>query len=546
MASHDGSGLGRVESTAQRLASVDPARERREKLLRLTRGGFDLVVIGGGINGAGIAREAALRGLRVALLEKGDYASGTSSKSSRLIHGGLRYLEEGDLRLVLEASRERDLLRRRLAPHLVKPLRFFFPIFAGHRVGLWKLRAGLITYDVLASFRNIGRHRAGGRRFATELEPNLRTENLRGGATYYDCFTDDARLVLETIRGAEEAGAICLNYLAVERFEKADARLSSVVARDVEGGSGALTIEGRAFVNATGPWLDRIRNLDDPEAEPMIRPTKGVHLVVDRERLGNRNALVLTAVRDGRVLFAIPWQDQTIIGTTDTDYSGDPDHVAAEQGDIGYLLETANFYFPRANLHESHVISTYAGLRPLVRGLARTLPSALSREEAIEESSSGLISLGGGKLTTYRRVAVRVVEHVVSRLAQANGRRFEGRSGTDQRPLPGADRDREIEAFSEQMAEWSDPLAPGVSIRKGEVAFAAAREMALRIEDVLRRRTSIALRRPDRGVIAARPAGRAMAQVLAWDEAKLSHAVEEYVSAAASTADLAHVERRKA
>src|SRR5262249_41628462 len=254
---------------------------RSTKIRRLGEEAFDLLVIGGGINGAGVAREAALRGLKTALVDKGDFGCGTSSRSSKLIHGGFRYLETGDFGLVLEASRERDLLRRRLAPPLVTPLSFFFPVYRGGPLPLWKLRVGLLLYDLLAAFRNIERHRVVRAAGARETEPVLRAEGLHGGALYFDCFTDDARLLLENGLGAERGGAVCVNYVGVEALEKdARGRLAGARVRDLDGGGASLGVSARAIVNATGPWLDRVRALDDPHAAPILRPTKGVHIVV--------------------------------------------------------------------------------------------------------------------------------------------------------------------------------------------------------------------------------------------------------------------------
>lgn len=533
---------------------------RREKLRRFADESFDLLVIGGGINGAGIAREAALRGLRTALVEKGDFASGTSSKSSKLIHGGLRYLEHGDLGLVLEASRERDLLRRLLAPHLIRPLPFFFPVYEGGPLGLWKLRAGLLAYDLLAAFRNICRHRMAGRARACELEPELRLEGLKGGAVYYDCLTDDARLVLETVLAAEAAGAVCLNYVDLVALHKEDGRVSAATVRDLDGEGGEITLRARAVVNATGPWLDRVRALDDPTAPPLLRPTKGVHIVVPRDRIGNRHAVVLHAVADRRVLFAIPWDEQAIIGTTDTDYHGEPDAVAAEAEDVEYLLETVNFYFPRAHLAERDVLSTFAGLRPLIAGEEGAAPSEVSREEEILEAPSGLVSLGGGKLTTYRRVAIKVVDRVARRLETEHGIRVRPASGTDRQPLPGgatgdtvAFADRAARAangippeaaaflagrYGSRFRDVLEPIAtdPALGERldpetrhlRAEARFGAASEMAVRLEDVLRRRTQVALRSPDQGAGVAEVTASLMAEALGWDARALRRRAEEY------------------
>ena len=534
--------------------------DRRTKLRRLAEEDYDLLIVVGGINGAGIAREAALRGLRTAMVEKGDFASGTSSRSSKLIHGGVRYLETGDVALVLESSRERDLLRRRLAPHLVRPLPFVFPVYRNGPVGVWKLRAGMIAYDLLATFRNIDRHRMFSAARLAEVEPALRQQGLRGGALYYDCWTDDARLVLETVLAAEMAGAVCLNYAAVESFEKHEGRLCGAAIRDLEG-EGETRVRARTIVNATGPWLDRIRTLDDPGTTPTLRPTKGVHIVVPRDRLGNQNAIVLNAVRDGRVLFAIPWEDSAIVGTTDTDYTGSPDDVDAEAEDVDYLLETANHYFPAAHLTASDVTSTFAGLRPLVSSEPGEAPSEVSREEAIFESRSGLLSIGGGKLTTYRRVAIKVVDRIADRLRREHDIIARDHSGTDREPLPGGhlvDLERFVRDLEQQspgndgaveriarrygtraadflervrgLARWQEPLAPKTEHVRGEAFYAAQTEHARRLEDVLRRRTGVSLRTGDRGASSAEPASRAMGDALGWDERERSERVREYLA----------------
>ena len=403
----------------------------------LAKPAFDLLVIGGGINGAGIARDAAMRGLGVALVEQGDFASGTSSKSSKLIHGGLRYLENYEFALVLESSRERDHLRRHLAPHLVHPMPFVFPVFRGDPVGRLRLSAGLWVYDGLSAFRNIARHRSWGHRTTLRHEPQLRADGLRGAMHYYDCWTDDARLTLETVQSAVGEGAVACNHLGVTELLRDGGHLSGARVTDRVTGA-SFTIAARQFVNATGPWLDRVRRLDEPEGTPVLRLTKGVHIMVPRDRVGNRNAIVLRAPRDGRVMFAIPWEDQTMIGTTDTDYEARPEDVAADADDVRYLLDAVNAYFPAARLGEADVIGAYAGLRPLVAPAETASPSETSREEEIFESAAGLLSLGGGKLTTYRRVAEKVVDRVVARLQVLDPERRFGACRTGEVPLPGA------------------------------------------------------------------------------------------------------------
>jgi glycerol-3-phosphate dehydrogenase len=508
--------------------SMNAAEARRAKLRRAGEETFDVLIVGGGINGAAIAREAALRGLSVLVVDKGDFASGTSSRSSKLIHGGFRYLETGDFGLVFEASRERDLLRR-LAPHLVVPLRFFFPVYRGGPVGLWKLRVGFLLYDLLAAFRNIERHRMVRTDAARAAEPALRDEGLLGGVLYFDCFTDDARLVLDNVLAAEQAGATCLNYVAVEGFVKERGLLVGAELRDLDGEGGRIRARARLVVNAAGPWLDHVRALDDPAAAPVLRPTKGVHLVVPRERVGNRNAIVMQSVRDARVLFVIPWRDHVIIGTTDTDYRGSPDEVAAEMDDVEYLLETANHYFPNARLAERDVVSTFAGLRPLVAGAPSEAPSFVSREETVFVSASGLVSIGGGKLTTYRRIAVKVVDRVAETLRRRFGVEARRSSGTASLPLPGIDRGAELAEMAAAEPSLAAPLDAAEEAVKAEARFAASNELALHVEDVLRRRTRVALKSPDLGASAAEVTAELMAQPLGWTAATADARANEYL-----------------
>jgi glycerol-3-phosphate dehydrogenase len=498
--------------------------DRESRLDRLKSEEFDLLVVGGGVNGAGIARDAAMRGLRVALVEKGDFASGTSSKSSKLIHGGIRYLEHGEFHLVHVACRERDLLRRRLAPHLVKPLAFVFPVYRGDPVGIITLGIGMWLYDVLAAFRNIERHRMLSRARTVSLEPALRSEGLRGAALYYDCFTDDARLTLETILAAKEEGAVVANYVELRSFLKDGGRLAGAMLADRVEGT-AIRVRARCVVNATGPWTDHIRRLDDPACKPCLRVTKGVHIIVPRNRVGNHRAVVMHSPRDKRVLFVIPWGAHDLIGTTDTDFHGSPDDVSADRDDIDYLIDSANWFFPRANLGIADVISTYAGLRPLVAAGEGESPSAVSREEEIFESPAGLITLVGGKLTTYRSIAREINHLVAKKLGIPKARRKS--DYTRAKPLPGGwsedpnrivddlvassdltreqlmhlaqrygSRTPEVLALAGTEEEFKRGLVAGMPDIWAEAAFAVQKEMAVRSEDILFRRTHLALKEP--------------------------------------------------
>ena len=535
---------------------------RSAALARLGSETFDLLVIGGGINGAGIARDAAMRGLRTALVDHADFASGTSSRSSKLIHGGFRYLEQGDVRLVLEACRERERLRR-LAPHLVRPQEFIFPVYEDGPVGRFKLAAGLWAYDLMAGLWNVHRHRMLSARATRKAEPALRTEGLRGAGRYWDCRTDDARLVLETILAAGREGAVAVSYARVAALLKEDGRLAGARLVDRLGG-GEVSVRARVVVNATGPWVDTVAALDAP-APARLRLTKGVHVLVPRARVGNRAAVVLHAVKDGRVMFVIPWQEQTLVGTTDTDHEGGPDvPPVVEAADVTYLLETVNHYFPAARLSREDVTSAFAGLRPLIAppAGAAVAPSSVSREEEIFASPSGLISIAGGKLTTHRLVAAAVVERVIDALHRGGDQRRFGRCRTGTVPLPGgaappdsvaaavlsrdgnglappvighlADRygSRAGEVLHLVAADrrLADPIVPTLPDPRAEVLEAVEREGALTVEDVLRRRTQISLREESEGVKAAGEVAALMAGPLGWTPEAARAAAESYAA----------------
>jgi glycerol-3-phosphate dehydrogenase len=536
-------------------ATTTLERQRERAWRHLEEEVFDLLVIGGGINGAAVARDAVTRGISVALVERGDFACGTSSRSSKLIHGGIRYLEQGDVKLVLEACRERDLLRTRLAPHVVRAQRFVLPVYEGEETPLWQLRAGLILYDVLAGFRNVHNHRM---LTVTELrahEPALQTDKLRGAALYYDCWTDDARLTIETVCAARSAGAAVLNYAEVVALEKdSTGRLATALVADRLGDRNAR-VRARWILNVTGPWLDRIRRLDDSGAPPRLKLTKGVHVVFDRAAVGNRDAVVIRSPADQRVMFAIPWQDRTLVGTTDTYYDDDPARVVADADDIDYLLEATNHAFPRANLTARDVISTYAGLRPLVAPEDEKEESDISREDQIFESPAGLLSLGGGKLTTHRHVAERIVDLVASRLG-----RPVARCRTHTAALPGAlgvqpgealDRPAqtreehlrwrygalavEVAAAASKNGHIGDRLVSDCGDLLAEATFAVEREMAVSLTDVMTRRLQVHLRSREVGEPIARRVAETMAAKLGWSAERTDREVRDYLGVLAES-----------
>lgn len=531
---------------------TSPIADRAYRLATLAREEFDVLVVGGGITGAGIARDAALRGLRVALVEKDDFASGTSSRSSRLVHGGLRYLEHGELHLVFEASMERRRLLR-LAPHLVHPLAFLWPVYRGARVPRWKLSAGLLLYDALALFRNVGWHRSLGREQVIGLEPALRRDDLRGGARYYDAATNDARLTLANAIGAAVAGAVVVNHAGVRALRLVRGRAAGAVVVDAIGGQ-ELEVSARVVVNATGPWSDAFRRLE-PEAPRRdgdgVRGSKGVHIELRRDRVGNHGALTLLAPRDGRVMFILPAGDHTIVGTTDTFTTSTPDEVRASEEDVAYLLEAANEFFPAARLTRDDVVSAWAGIRPLMATDADD-PASASREHAITRSPAGVIAITGGKLTTYRVMAAEVMDAV----QRALGRPV-GRPPTRRRPLPGGEVDVDAaivvartktgdEALARHLvtsygsrwtavwdeigraADGRERLVPDLPYTIGEMRYSVREEMACTLADLLVRRTHLAFETRDHGTAIAGRVARAVAALLDWSEARAAQEVERY------------------
>ena len=513
-------------------------------------------MIGGGIVGAGIARDAAMRGLSVALVERGDLAAGTSAISSRLIHGGLRYLEHGEVRLVFEALHERGVLLR-IAPHLVHPLAFTFPVYRGDRVPRWKLLAGLWLYDLLAGTRNVGRHRGLGKRALLRAEPMLRERGLTGGARYWDCQADDARLTLATARSAARHGAAVASYTEVTALLHADGRVAGAELRDrLTGATGAL--RARVVVNATGPWTDELRRLEDPDARPLLRLTKGTHVVVPRARLGNRGAITLTSAVDGRVMFVLPWGEHAYIGTTDTDHDGPPEAARVDEADVTYLLRSANAAFPSAHLTPEDVTAAWTGVRPLVADPHAATTAQVSREHVLLTGPGRMLTIAGGKLTTYRRMAAQVVDEVTRELHRLDGRPRAARAPTDREPLPGGEaRDlTPIAAAAEELGlsaataahlvarygaevpallnlvaadrELATPLHPAHPAIAAQVVYAVRREWAQTVADVLVRRLRLREETDDRGVAAAPAVARRIGALLGWDAAQVARAAEDY------------------
>ena len=491
------------------------------------------------------------------LVEERDLGWGTSSRSSRLVHGGLRYLETGDLRLVLEANTERRILLR-IAPHLVWPLSFIFPVHRGDRVTMWRLAAGMWIYDLLALFRNVKAHRMLGKRAVLEAEPMLRERGLVGGARFYDAQCDDARLVLATARSAIQHGALVATYTAVQALERTAGRVVGASVEDRLTGRRAL-VRASVVVNATGPWADRIRLMEDAGATPLLRPTKGIHVVIERNRIAHRNAIIFTSPIDGRVLFILPWRDLSYIGTTDTDTTESPDQLGITADDIVYLLRSANARFPHARLGLEDVRSAWAGLRPLLAAKDELSASSRSRDHAIVQGSGGMVTVVGGKLTTYRAMAREVVDRAVRELRLREGRARPSEARTDEEPLPGGEaadlatfRERGLElgvlpeSVEHLLRQYGTEAAGIYNLGGGdrrllrrilpphpaieaEVLHAVRRELAQTVEDVMVRRIHLYYEDPERGIPAARRVAELMGREFAWDAARIEAETRRYV-----------------
>jgi glycerol-3-phosphate dehydrogenase len=372
---------------------------------------FDVLIIGGGITGAGIALDAASRGLRTALIEKEDFASGTSSRSTKLIHGGLRYLKQLEFALVKEVGSERAIVHR-LAHHLVVPEKMLLPLYERRGLGYWLTSIGLKIYDWLAGVKPEDQRKMLTRPQTLKYEPLLKTDDVKGGAIYAEYRTDDARLTIEIIKLAVAKGACIANYVMATDFLYENEKIVGVKATDLISKS-VLTVKATTVVNATGPWVDELRSANKSKQGKELHLTKGVHIVVPYHRLPVRQAIYFD-VPDGRMIFAIPRGRTTYVGTTDTDYQGNKNHVVTTREDAQYLLHAANETFPEALLTFADIESSWAGLRPLIHEEGKSA-SELSRKDEIFESPTGLISIAGGKLTGYRKMAERVVDKVIDR-----------------------------------------------------------------------------------------------------------------------------------
>jgi glycerol-3-phosphate dehydrogenase len=552
-------------------------RSRADALDALQRERFEVVVIGGGITGAGVALDAATRGYSVALVERNDWSCGTSSRSSKMIHGGLRYLQNFDLGLVREALLERQLMVQ-LAPHLVKPLPFLVPSFEGSRPDR-RLGIGLNMYDVMASRRrrhrrrsereaaeegseywSPERHRMIGGEEVLELMPALEPRDPSAAYLFYDCQTDDSRMVLTVLGEAERFGAVCLNGAEVVELIEEHGRAAGVVCREQESGE-RFAVGADSVVNATGVWADRIRpeelheEEDLPEDAPVIRPSRGTHILIDRDKLP-LNAAAIVPAGQGRSIFALPWLGQSLIGTTDRDYEGSLEHPRPDPDDVEYLLAAVNQFFER-DLGFDDVAGAYAGVRPLISTDADSKKSVdISRKAELYETSSGMITITGGKFTTWRRMAKLVVDRLVEReFREAPCRTHEIPLGhpaeLDQLPqVDGVDsRSREHLAgryglFAEQVlkicaqkSDYAQPIVQGMPDLVAEALVAARHEQARSVADVLLRRTRLGLLVGRVLTTDKKPAKRvasAMASELGWGRRRIGQEVDAWLEVSAA------------
>src|SRR4051794_14727074 len=490
--------------------ALDPAARQRA-IAALTSGDLDVLVIGGGITGAGAALDAATRGLRIGLVEARDLAAGTSSASSKLIHGGLRYLEMGDIGLVREALRERELLLTRLAPHLVAPVPFLWPL----RGRGWErayLGAGLVLYDTLGGARSVPRHRHFGGRGALAIAPALRPDALVGAVQFHDALEDDARMVAVVARTAAAHGAHIATRVRVTGLR----RPGEVEAVDEETGE-PLLLRARHVAGAAGAWTDGLRELAGGRSSRRIVPSKGIHVFVARERIPMETGVL--ARTEKSVLFVIPWQGGWLIGDTDTPWEHGPGRPVASGADVDYLLAKTNALLAEP-LTRADVHGVIAGLRPLVAEAARSDTTRISRKHVVESPAPGLATIAGGKYTTYRVMAADLIDAVAAELGVT--------APSVTRDVPLLDDRAERAALVAERPELGEPLEGGGGRLRAEVVHACTNEGALHLEDVLEGRTRLAPTAPDPGLEAAAPAAALMAGALEWDADRARREVDAW------------------
>ena len=498
---------------------------------------WDMAVIGGGATGVGVAVDAASRGYSVCLLEQSDFGKGTSSRSTKLVHGGVRYLQQGNISLVMEALKERGVLRRN-APHLVHDLAFVVPNYEWWETPFYGI--GMKVYDLLAGRYGFGRSRLLSKEEVLERIPTLEQEGLRGGVLYYDGQFDDARLLVHLAMTADERGAALVNYAPVTKLtHDGEGYVDGLVFRDAETGREHV-VRARSVINATGAFSDAVRRLDDPSAAPMIAPSQGVHVVLDRSFLPGDAAIMVPRTSDGRVMFAIPWRDHALLGTTDTPVGEVRLEPLPTGQEIDFILETAAQYLSRPPTR-ADILSAFAGVRPLVKASEVASTAALSRDHTIHVAPSGLLTIAGGKWTTYRKMAEHCVDHAatlahlderpcVTRTLRVHGYREDG-GEFDELGAYGTDAPA-LRELMRQRTELARPLHAAFPIYGAQVVWAVRREMARTLDDVLSRRTRVLPLNARAAVEASPDVASIMAAELGRDAAWAAEQVEQFAAIA--------------
>lgn len=523
---------------------------REDMLARLAGKVWDVLVIGGGITGAGIARDAAMRGLDTALVERDDFSFGTSSRSSKLVHGGLRYLKNREFGLVHESTTERNLLTRKIAPNLVRPLPFLVPIWQTSRPGYNAMRAAMVMYDVLAEMNNFRTHRSLSVAELMKRAPALRRDGLRGGFVYYDSISDDTRLTLELIIDAHRLGAVAISRVEAVSTEFDGGRVNGVTVRDTISGNHVF-VHARSVIVATGIWSSETAAAlgVNPAARLDIRPTRGSHIVLPYDKFPIDSAVTMLAPRDRRAMFVIPWNGMTVLGTTDTDYQGDLCNVFCSKDDALYLLEAAHHNFPGITAGLDDIVGTWSGLRPLIASTGSE--STVSREHRIVVDNRGVVTIAGGKLTTYRIMADQALKAAAPFFNKPLRRSAAGRvplpcsagladpsarrrlsdeivttagvspAIADNLVINHGVRAREVAALIVKDASLSKPVLAGHPFILAEVVQAVRSEMAITLADVLLRRTPVFFLGRDQDESATRAAAAVMAGELGWDQTRI-------------------------
>ncbi len=495
---------------------------------------WDILVIGGGATGLGCALDAAARGFKTALIERSDFAQGTSSRSTKLVHGGVRYLKQGNLSLVRGALKERGLLKQN-APHLFDDQSFIIPSYNWYEKFYYG--TGLTFYDALAGKLGIEKTSILSRQEALEAIPTLKTENLRGGVRYYDGQFDDARMTIALAQSIWDQGGVALNYVKAEAFIKKNGKIVGIEATDIESGE-SVRVHSKAVINATGVFSDSLRQLDDPASPEIIQTSQGAHIVLPKKFVPGNSAIMVPKTSDGRVLFAIPWKDSVIVGTTDTPMDKiDPNPKPLDQ-EIDFILENARRYL-ETGVDRKDIRSVYAGLRPLVKPPKSSgNTAALSRDHTIQISNTGLITIAGGKWTTFRKMGQDTIDRAIevaglvtkpcqTRALALHGASSNGEAIPENWRMYGSDA-LKLQKLASDNAELNEELHPDFSYKKAEIVFGIREEMALSIEDLLSRRTRILVQDAKAAMEAAPAVAAILAKEQGRDETWARNAVEEF------------------